>query len=80
MLISAFASTLVGMNLPGFYALILSQSFEYLIPVYPEQTLTIKGTVERKIDLLSIIIIVVEVNNKEGQTVAKGEIKVKLKS
>ena len=80
MLTSAFVSTLVGVYLPGLNALLLSQSFKYIESVYPGETLTIKGTVKKKIDLLSIIIISVKIINIAKELVSIGEVKVKVRS
>lgn len=78
MLISSFSSALVGMYLPGKNMILLSQSFDYLKPVYPESIIKITGTVKRKIDPLKIILIEISILSENGMPVANGEIKVKL--
>ena len=79
MLISSFVSTLIGMYLPGLHALVASQSFRYLKPVYPEETLTIKGIVKKKVDESSMVLIGVEIKDSFGDIVSAGSIQVKLR-
>jgi acyl dehydratase len=79
MLVSSFASTLVGMHLPGRNALLLSQSFAYKKPVHPDSTITIRGVVRTKNDAFRIIVIDVSVMDHSGEMVAQGEIKVQMR-
>jgi 3-hydroxybutyryl-CoA dehydratase len=78
MLISSFASALVGMQLPGKNMILLSQSFDYVKPVYPNETILIIGTLTRKIDPLKIILIGISIRSEIGEVVSKGEIKIKV--
>jgi 3-hydroxybutyryl-CoA dehydratase len=78
MLISSFSSTLVGMYLPGKNMILLSQTFDYLKPVYPGCTIKIAGKVKRKIDPLKIILIDVSISSLEGEIYSTGEMKIKL--
>jgi 3-hydroxybutyryl-CoA dehydratase len=79
MLISSFVSTLIGMHLPGLHALITSQSFRYFKPVCPEDTLTIKGEVKKKVDESSMVLIGVEIKDSLDDIVAAGSVQVKLR-
>jgi 3-hydroxybutyryl-CoA dehydratase len=79
MLTSAYASTLIGMYLPGTRALILSQSFRYLKPVCPGEEISIRGTVKKKIDAFSTIEIDVEIVDSGGDCVSRGTVRVKVR-
>ena len=79
MLTSAFASTLVGMYLPGTRALFLSQSFRYLKPVYPGERITIHGAVVKKMDAASAVDIEVEITDSRGDCVSRGTVRVKVR-
>ena len=79
MLISSFVSTLIGMYLPGLHALVTSQSFRYFKPVCPEEKLTIKGIVNKKIDESSMVLIGVEIKDSFGDIVVRGSVQVKLR-
>lgn len=78
MLISSFASALIGMQLPGRNMILLSQCFDYLQPVYVGDQIIITGTVKRKIDPLKIIIVSISIKSNFKEIVAKGEMKIKL--
>lgn len=80
MLTSAFASTVVGMYLPGLHAILLSQSFKYIKPVYPGEILNITGKVKRKVDALSVIVIEVEIKNSADEVVSRGDMQVKVRA
>ncbi len=79
MLTSAFASTLVGMHIPGERALVLSQSFRYLRPVYPGEELLIRGVVIEKINAFSALTIEIEITGSSGECVSRGTIRVKVR-
>jgi 3-hydroxybutyryl-CoA dehydratase len=51
LLTTSYASTLVGMILPGQNCLILSTNFDFLQPVYLDQELQMIGVVDHKDDL-----------------------------
>ena len=78
-LTSAFASTLIGMYLPGRRALFLSQSFRYLKPVYPGEEIAVCGTVRKKIDAFSTIEIEIEITDSRGDCVSRGKVRVKVR-
>jgi len=80
MLTSAFSSTLVGMLLPGRNALLLSQSFRYLRPVYGGERLTITGEIVSKDKADRKIALDVRIRNREDKIVAIGEVAVKLRA
>jgi 3-hydroxybutyryl-CoA dehydratase len=80
MLTSSFASTLVGMLLPGKNALLLSQSFRYLRPVYGADRLKVSGEIVSKVDADRQISVDVRIRNGQDQIVAMGEMAVKLRA
>lgn len=55
LLLSSFSSALIGMKLPGEKTIIMRQSFDYMVPVYPNDKLIITGTV-CKVDIRFSII------------------------
>ena len=66
LLLSSFSSSIIGMELPGDNAIIISQSFIYKKPVYPGTRLLIKGVVNKidtRFSLLEIKIKITSIDN-----------------
>jgi 3-hydroxybutyryl-CoA dehydratase len=61
MLAASLFSTLVGMHCPGERCLYLSQSAQFKTPIYPGDTVTVKGTVTAKSDSMKMIILKTQV-------------------
>ena len=80
LLISSFASRLIGMELPGKNALMVSQSFDYRRVVSPGETLFFNGII-REIDTrFDRIIVKVRVKRHDGLNVAVGQFGVIVRS
>ena len=79
LLISSFSSTIIGMQLPGENALVLSQSFKFGKPVYPGDTLQYKGVVKDMDDRFNTIEVKILVKNQEGKKVGSGIYQVKIR-
>ncbi len=79
MLVSSLMSTLVGMHLPGYYSLLLSQKLNYKKPVYPGNKLSIKGSVQKIKKALSLVVIHIEIHNNDEVLVCDGELVVKIR-
>lgn len=78
MLLSSFASALVGMQLPGKNMILLSQSFEYLKPVYVNSRVKVTGTIKRKVDPLKVVQVSIIIRSTLDDIVAKGDMNIKL--
>ena len=65
MLAGSLFSTLVGMLCPGKKNLYLSQTLNFKKPIYPNSELTIRGTVQQKVDSLKVLVIKTEAIIKE---------------
>ena len=79
LLLSSFSSALIGMKLPGKNTIIMKQSFDYLIPVFPNEELIITGVVE-KINLrFSFVEVNVKIFSKE-ELKAKGSFMTKIRT
>ena len=74
MLTAALYSTLVGIYLPGRYALFQSLNTEFHKPVYIGDTLIISGTIIEKHDAFRRLIIRAEIRNQKGEKVNKAKI------
>jgi acyl dehydratase len=70
-LLGAFVSKLIGMQLPGTYALIVSESLKFHVPVFVGQTITVAGTVSHKSVATQTITIDITIL-RETETVASG--------
>lgn len=79
LLVSSFTSALVGMKLPGENAIVVSQQFEYLSPVYPDDELTIIGKVAKIRRAFSVIEVEIIVRNQKDEIVSQGGYRVKLR-
>lgn len=78
MLTASMLSTLAGVCLPGKYSLIHSVEIGFTKPVFAGDVLTIAGTVEDKQDGLNLLILKVVIKNRQGKTVMKAKMKVKV--
>jgi len=61
MLIGSLFSTLVGMYCPGEKCLYVSQSLNFIKPVFYDDNIMVKGTVESKTDSIQVIKIKTEI-------------------
>ena len=64
MIAGMFFSRLIGMYLPGKYALYLSQSMTFHKPIFPGTDVVVSGEVTDRTDALQVIIISTEVRAK----------------
>lgn len=78
MLIGAFFSRLVGMYLPGKYALYLSQTMRFHGPISIGATITVRGVVLHKTDAAKTIAISTVAEDAGAKVVVDGEALVKL--
>lgn len=76
LLIYSYASTIVGMYLPGENAAILNHSARYLKPVKINDRLNVKGTVASKEPLLGKIVLNITITNQRNEIVTDGTITV----
>jgi len=77
---SSFSSALIGMQLPGENAIVISQSFKYRKPAYPNNTFQIKGVVNKIHKKYSRIEVGVKIKSIEsGQLIATGSYVVKIR-
>lgn len=79
LLISSYSSAIIGMQLPGENALVLSQSFKYGKPVYSGDTLNYRAVIKQIDDRFNTIEIKIFVKNQEGQKVGNGIYQVKIR-
>ena len=77
MLVGSMFSTLIGMYCPGMKSLYLSQTLNFKIPIFYDDTVTVKGTVTAKNDAIRIITLKTEII-KEGKICINGEAKIKI--
>jgi len=75
MLAGSLFSTLVGMNCPGKNSLYLSQTLNFKKPIFYDDTITVKGTVIAKNDVIHLITLKTEII-KEGKVCINGEAKI----
>lgn len=76
-LVVSYISTVLGMQLPGPGTIYLSQECHFLLPVYIGDTVTASVTITY-IDEKNNAFLSTEVINQNGDTVIKGQVKVKL--
>lgn len=76
MLTTSFVSTLIGEHLPGHGAIIASTSFDYLAPVHVGDTLLILGAVKKKSEAKKTLVIGVDIQNQNGDSVVNGTVMV----
>ena len=77
MLVGSMFSTLIGMYCPGMKSLYLSQTLNFKIPIFYDDTVTVKGTVTAKNDAIHLITLRTEII-KEGKICINGEAKIKI--
>ncbi len=78
MLTSSLVSRLVGVQLPGKYALLQGVKISFHQPVYPQDTLEIVGEVSYINEALKQIELKIKIHNQDGIKVAKGKANVGL--
>jgi len=77
MLAGSLFSALVGMHCPGKNCLYLSQTLQFKMPIFPDDNLTVRGTVINKNDSIRMITMKTEVI-KNGGIAVTGEAKLKV--
>ena len=73
MLSASLISTAIGTKLPGAGAIYLSQSFRFMAPVYPGDTITARVIISQIRDDKPIITLETICSNQQDQIVVKGE-------
>ena len=76
MVLGSFVSTLVGMDLPGRHAVLVSVSLKFRKPVFLGDTVRVEATVARKVEVSRMIELAVTASNQRGEAVASGSAKV----
>lgn len=77
MLAGSLFSALVGMYCPGKKSLYLSQTLNFRIPIFYNDTVIVKGTVISKNNSVNIIVLKTEIV-KDGKICINGEAKIKI--
>lgn len=75
LLTASYYSTLVGIHLPGRYALLQGLDVDFALPVYPGDTLTVSGTIAFLSEATRLVKIDAEIRNAEGARVSKAKIR-----
>lgn len=75
MLTASFISTLAGVYLPGKNCLILGVETNFIKPVYVNDELLVKGTVEKAYPRMGVVDIKVSMFRQNGEKVLRGKIK-----
>jgi len=73
MLLASFLSRMVGMHLPGKYALYASQTLEFHKPCFIGDKITISSTVKNKSESTKIIKIETKITNNKNDILLYGE-------
>lgn len=73
MLSASLISTVIGTQLPGSGTIYLSQSFKFVAPVFPGDTVTAQATVKAVRDDKPIVTLETVCTNQRGETVITGE-------
>jgi 3-hydroxybutyryl-CoA dehydratase len=73
MLGASLISTVLGTKLPGQGAIYLSQTLQFLAPVFPGDTVTAKVTVTKIKEGKPILTLETVCENQRGETLIKGE-------
>jgi 3-hydroxybutyryl-CoA dehydratase len=73
MLSASLISTCIGTRLPGNGAIYLSQTFKFVAPVYPGDTVTARVTITKVRDDKPIITLETVCFNQNEEPVVKGE-------
>jgi len=76
MLLASFLSRLVGMYLPGKNALYFSQTLNFILPCFIDDTITIEGKIIDKSPATKIISIKTTITNQKNELVLDGIAKV----
>ncbi len=75
--LASLVSQLVGMHLPGAYALLVRESLEFKRPAFIDDVITVKGTIAAKSDSTKIIELSVEITRSE-EVLAAGSVHVRV--
>jgi 3-hydroxybutyryl-CoA dehydratase len=78
MLTASLYSTLVGVHLPGKYALLHGLDVSFTSPVYAGDTLMVTGTIDFLSDAVRQMEISAEIRNQDAKRVSKARIRVGL--
>ena len=78
MLSASFVSRIIGKYLPGDGALCMSQQFQFLLPVRPNDTLTVVAEVIKKNASTQLLTLKTIISNQHKQVVLNGEANVKI--
>jgi 3-hydroxybutyryl-CoA dehydratase len=73
MLSASLISTVIGTKLPGSGTIYLSQTFKFVAPVYPEDTVTARVTITNIREDKSIVTLETVCLNQHDELVVKGE-------
>ena len=74
---AAFVSELIGMHLPGKYALILSETLKFSLPVFINDMLTVSGTISQKSESTRTITVDVRIT-RGADIVVRGSVVVRV--
>lgn len=78
MLAASLISRLIGMHLPGRYAIIINQELKYVNPIKPDSTLRVRGRVINKIDSVKVLVIKTSIYRGDGKVALEGITSVKM--
>jgi 3-hydroxybutyryl-CoA dehydratase len=73
MLSASLISTVIGVKLPGSGTIYLSQTFKFVAPVYPDDTVTARVTITNIREDKSIVTLETVCLNQHDELVVKGE-------
>lgn len=76
LLVASYYSTLVGIHIPGRYALLHGLDVEFSLPVYPGDILTVSGAITFLSEAVRRAEIAAEIRNGQGARVSKAKIRV----
>jgi 3-hydroxybutyryl-CoA dehydratase len=71
--LASLVSCLVGMHLPGFRSVCLSQQFDFSLPVYADQEVEVSGEVLSKQDVTRTIVLRTKVSIAPDRVCVKGK-------
>jgi len=78
LLVNSFLSRLVGMYLPGKYALILYAESYFRKPCFENDILNVLGEIKEKVDSQKVIVLKTEIKNQNSEIIQDGKIFVKV--
>jgi len=78
MFLASLFSRLVGMHLPGRRCLYMSQSLDFIQPVYVGEEIEVVGKVQRKQDATKTLVIRTEIHALPNRLVVRGKAHVKV--